>query len=369
MSRNLKKSQIVMLSLHGLGDTLMFLPTIKSVCSAFPNADIRVLTRNKSTKEMLDFAHLGGNVSVDYIGAFDSWRFRLGPFNLLVLLKVIRLNPDIIVSMTRLNNYLMPVLMKLTRSRVTVGESHGWGKHLLTHPVETDLKAHRALRNLSLLSSLEIPLPSKPDLRLFPGKESLHDTVVLMKKLMPKPPKICFAVAPCVTLGQRWRFWPCEYWAKLMEMLTEEFDAACFLLGGPSKEESQIADKIMQNLADGVRVYNLVGQLPIKDTIALISLMDYICGIDCGLLHIAASVDTFIHAIWSITQVEHYPFTEKKQILTVNCPCRKDYPKNISPECLKKPQCLERFLPEAAFESIQSVWASRNSMSKIEQYW
>jgi len=364
-----KNSRIVMLAIHALGDTIMFLPTIKAASRSFPDSDIRILTRNKSVEEMLDFARLPLNVSVDYIGAFNSWRFRLSPFNLLVLLKVIRLKPDIIVSMTRLNNYLTPILMKLVRSKVTIGESHGWGRCLLTHPVETDRKANRVLRNLSLLNALKIPLPSEPDLRLFPDKESLNKAVALVKTFLSRPPKICFALAPCATLGQRWRLWPCRHWARLMEMLTEKFDAACFLLGGSSEEENRIGDEIMQNLPNEVRAYNLVGRLPIKDTIALISLMDYICGIDCGLLHIAASVDTFIHAIWSITQIEHYPFTEKKQIITVDCQCRKDYPKNIRPECRKKPQCLEHLLPEVVFERMKDVWLSRNTMPKIEQYW
>jgi len=370
-----------MLSIHALGDTIMFLPTIREVSRSFSNSKITVLVRNRTIKEMLELAKLPSNVLIYNLDDSNSCRFKLtsvkilgsllrfNRLNFLVLQKFRELKPDITIAMTRLNNRLMPLMLKFSGSKITVGESYGWGRHLLTHPVETDRKAHRVLRNLSLLSSLKIPLPSEPDLKLFPDTENLNSTVALLKTFLSKPPKICFAVAPCVTLGQRWRFWPCEYWAKLVEMLTEKFDAACFLLGGPSEEESRIGDEIMQNLPNGIKVYNLVGRLPTKETIALISLMDYICGIDCGLLHIATSVNTFIHAIWSITQIEHYPFTEKKQIITVDCHCSKDYPENISPECIKRPHCLEHFLPEAAFESIQSVWASRNTMPKIEQYW
>lgn len=379
---NLKKdTQIIMLAIHGLGDTIMFLPTIREVSKSFSNSKITVLVRNKVVKEMLELARLPSNVLIYNLDDSNSWRFKLtcvrtfgsllrfNRLNFLVLKKVIGLKPSVTIAMTKLNNRLTPLMLKFSGSKITVGESHGWGRHLLTHPVETDRKAHRVLQNLSLLEALDIPQPDKPDLRLYPTQDSIRRVVSLIKSVISRPPKISFAVAPCATLGQRWRLWPCEYWAKLITLLNSEFDAACFILGGSSKQDHQIGEEISERLPNRASAYNLVGQLDIKDTIALISVMDCICGIDCGLLHIAAGVGTFIHAIWSVTQIEHYPFTDKKEIITVQCNCKENYPHNIRKECLKKPRCMEHFFPEPVFEQIARVWKTKDNMPKIAQYW
>ena len=99
----------------------------------------------------------------------------------------------------------------------------------------------------------------------------------------------------------------------------------------------------------------MVGRLNIKETIALISVMYLVCGIDCGLLNIAASNGTFVHAIWSATPIEHYPFTDDRQIITVRCLCKEKYLHNIKEGCLKRFQCLEKFFPEAAFGQIAKM--------------
>jgi len=370
-----------MLSIHALGDTIMFLPTIREVSKSFSNSKITVLVRNRTIKEMLELAKLPSNVLIYNLDDSNSWRFKLtsvrifgsllrfNRLNFLVLQKLTELRPDVTIAMTKLNNRLMPLMLKFSGSKITVGESHGWGRYLLTHPVQTDLSAMRVLRNLSLLEAIDIPQPDKPDIRLYPTQDSIRRVVSLIKSVISRPPKISFAVAPCATLGQRWRLWPCEYWAKLIKLLTQEFDSACFILGGSSKKDNQIAEQISERLPDQASAYNLVGQLNIKDTIALMSVMDCICGIDCGLLHIAASVGTFVHAIWSVTQIEHYPFTDKKQIITVQCQCKGNYPHNIKKECLKKARCMEQFLPEPAFEQIAKVWKTKDSKPKIAQYW
>lgn len=371
-----RKEKIVMLSVHGLGDTLMFLPTIRAVSQNFPLSEITVLVRNKSVKKMLETAALPDNVFIEQFRILNDWRFkrtafkplgsllRFNPLNLWVFYKIRVLKPDISIVMTRMNNWLTPLMLKISGSRISVGESHGWGKYLYTNPVEADLKVHRVLRNLSLLKALGIPQADEPDTKLYPSQESVTKVCSLIKKRLGHLPGRYFAVTPCVTLGQRWRLWPCEYWAKLISLLTREFDSTCFILGGPSAEDKQIAEEISRRLADEARAYNLVGQLNIKETIALISVVDCVCGIDCGLLHIAASVDTFVHAIWSATPIEHYPFTDDKQIITVRCQCKENYPHNIRKECLKRPHCLENFSPEAAFEQIAKMWRTSQAQNR-----
>lgn len=377
----MKRERICLLSIHGLGDTLMFLPTIRAVSQNFPLSEITVLVRNKSVKAMLETAALPDNVFIEYFKTLNNWRFkrtafkplgsllRFNPLNLWVLYKIRKLGPDISIAMTKMNNRLTPLMLKVSGSRINVGESHGWGKYLYTNPVETDLKTHRVLRNLSLLKGLNTSQADESDIRLYPSQQSVAKMCSLIKKRLGDLPRKCFAVAPCVTLGQHWRLWPFEYWAKLIRFLTEEFDSACFILGGASKQDHQIGEEISERLPDRTSAYNLVGQLDIKDTIALMSVMDCICGIDCGLLHIAAGVGTFIHAIWSVTQIEHYPFTDNKQIITVQCNCKENYPHNIRKECLKKSRCMEQFLPEPAFEQIAKVWKTKDSRPKIAQYW
>jgi len=376
----MSNDRLVMLSIHALGDTLMFLPTIRAVARHFSRSQVTVLVRNYTVYELLQTADFPDNVMVDYFKSSVSWKFNLTPFkpvgqllrvnpvNLWAFHRLVALSPDVTIVMTKMNQRLTPAIVRLATSRVSVGEAHGWGGRLYTHPVLTDPTEHRVLRNLRLLKPLEVPVPDQPDIGLYPDRESTGMAIRLLRKMLCEPGTRTVAITPCVTLNQPWRLWPCRYWAKLIDLLVERLQADCFILGGPSSEERSIGKDILRNVTKQRRVHNLVGALSIREAIAFISLMDCVCGIDCGLLHIAAAVDTFVYAIWSATPVQHYPFTNNKQIIAVDCQCREDYPRNIRRECLKNPRCLDRFVPEIAFEKIASVWVNRHLGPKVKRY-
>lgn len=347
----------------------MFLPTIRAVSENLPDSEITVLVRNKPVKELLDLAKLPGNVSVEY-PQLNSWRFkqtfnplgnllRLNLLNFWTFHKIRKIKPDVSVAMTKMNPRLTPLMLKISGSKITIGERLGWGQYLYYNSMRTDLSKHRVIRNLSLLKALSISATEQPDINLYPLQKDIKYTAQIINK-ENNGKYIKMAVAPCVTLGQKWRLWPENHWAGLFDSLSEHFNIKFFLLGGLSKEDRQITSKIIKKVKNKNSVSSLAGKLSIKQTAAFISLMDYICGIDCGLLHIAASVGTEIIAIWAATQTDHYPFTDKKHIIQLPCKCRGNYPKSIKKSCRETPECLYNFTAKKAFADISNILTDYN---------
>jgi len=358
--------KIVLLCLHAIGDTIMFLPTIRAVSEYYSESKVIVFVRSYLTQCILETARLKSNVSIMNFAEVDLWRYkrtcvglpsnllRFNPVNFSVLMKLRSLKPDVTIAMSRMHPRLTPLMLKFSRSLITIGESYGWGRTMLTHPVETRQKSHRIYRNLSLLKALNMPIPEKADIRIFPADRDIQEMQMLMCSKTKVNKRSFFAVAPCVTPGQIWRLWPCHFWGDLISQLAEYYDATAFILGGSSDEDHRICNEIKTYIKPGLRVYNLGGKLSIKHTIALIALMDFICGVDCGLLHTAASVGTFINAIWSATPIEHYPFTEKKKIIHLPCQCAGNYPSSLKRSCMSRPECMEKFTPQMAYNAITS---------------
>ena len=355
--------QICLLSMHGLGDLLMFLPTIQSISRYFSDRSVTVFVRNKTSSELLDMAHLNENVKVEYPRRTTSWRFkqtfnplaglrRLNPGNFWVLNRLRSYHPNITLVMTKMNPHLTPLMCLYSRNQMSIGEAVGWGKFFYTHPVRTDFNRHRVYRNLELLKPLSIPMPSKPAIQLYPEPGLLNRPSLTGNW---SDGQIRIAIAPCVTPAQPWRLWPPSHWAGLIDLLYDRMGAVCYLLGSGSKEDRDTTAAIEANLRQPASAVNLCGELTIQQTAAFISRIHLVCGIDCGLLHIAAAVGTRLVAFWAATQTQHYPFTENRKIINLDCKCRGKYPHSVRQSCRQQSECLTAFTDRQAFKEIQEM--------------
>ncbi len=148
-------------------------------------------------------------------------------------------------------------------------------------------------KNEELPSS--IPFPS-----LTVDKENLN----LLKanfKIDPIPPSIC--LCPGAEFGPAKR-WPTEYYSKIAnEYLNKKWQV--ILLG--SANDIYIGEEIKSKINKESGFFNLIGQTKLVDTIDILSYANLVLTNDSGLMHIAASVDTPLVALYGPTSPEFTP--------------------------------------------------------------
>ena len=142
---------------------------------------------------------------------------------------------------------------------------------------------------------LSIPYPS-----LKTDKENL-DLLRVNFKIDLTSPLIC--LCPGAEFGPAKR-WPTKYYSKVAnEYLKKNWQV--ILLG--SMNDVCIGKEIKSNINKESGFFNLIGQTKLVDTIDILSSANLVLTNDSGLMHIAASVDTPLVALYGPTSPEFTP--------------------------------------------------------------
>jgi heptosyltransferase-2 len=107
------------------------------------------------------------------------------------------------------------------------------------------------------------------------------------------------ALAPAAAYGPA-KEWPAARWAALADLLADQDDSECVLVGGPS--EKRKCEEVAQ--LSRVRPLIAAGETSIAQLIALLSLCDAFAGNDSGAMHVAAALDLPTVGIFGSTSPE-----------------------------------------------------------------
>jgi ADP-heptose:LPS heptosyltransferase len=97
------------------------------------------------------------------------------------------------------------------------------------------------------------------------------------------------------------KYWPPDLWAALVREIKQTCNAQVAQLGARAGSYSNTSTDQFQPVPG---VVSLVDQLPLPETIALIAQADLFVGVDSGLLHVAASVQTPAVGLWGPTSAK-----------------------------------------------------------------
>jgi len=152
------------------------------------------------------------------------------------------------------------------------------------------------------------------------------------------------ALCPGAEYGEAKR-WPAEYFAQIANQKLDDFWQV-WLFGGEKDEE---VGKKIQNQTQQ-RCVNLIGKTNLGEAIDLLSLTDFVITNDSGLMHVAASLDKKIIAIYGSSSPKFTPpLSDKVEILQSKLPC--------SP-CFKRTckfghyKCLREIIPEMVLKTL-----------------
>jgi|JI9StandDraft_1071089.scaffolds.fasta_scaffold00425_25 ADP-heptose:LPS heptosyltransferase len=331
MQSNKLPEKILAINFGGIGDEILFLPTLKEVKQLLPKSHVALLLepRSRSVAEVTDL--------VDEVVCFDIKKRPLLPGDYLKLLQLTRAGKyDLVIS----SGSSPMVAMLLFGSGIPVRIGYDAGspvKALLTHPVKLDkeqyagnmyhdlcqglrhyldsLKIGALLRQPDNKGLLQIPQATvKPDSRkrmtevLAEEEYKLQERLSArgsttsggaVKKVLLHPGTSRLAVQKGII-----KHWPGESWLELIrKLLSSETGQPIqiILAGGPDDEE--VMKDLMQALGDEAqRIINFYGKTKsLADLAALIELSDLMVCVDSAPMHIAVGLNKKVVALFGPT--------------------------------------------------------------------
>ncbi|MCQ2957890.1 MAG: glycosyltransferase family 9 protein [Candidatus Gastranaerophilales bacterium] len=284
--------KILLINFGGIGDEILFFPTIKSVKQTYPNAKIYLAleSRSKSAKQLCSYIDevICVNIKSKY-KYFEVLKF---------LFKVWQENFDVVFSSGSSN--LVSVLLFLTGIKQRYGFKAGkLSEKLLTKTIPLNKKQyaasmyhdlikivnHDAVCDIPEIDDVEVPqtYTDKPIILIHPGVSQM-------------------SIAKNIIKG-----WSVKRWAKLIDLLLETKQYKVMLAGGKDDEETieQILLILNATRTDYTDFQNMYGQTKnLKDFISLIKMSSLMVCVDSAPLHMAIATDTPVVAIFGPTNEE-----------------------------------------------------------------
>jgi len=149
------------------------------------------------------------------------------------------------------------------------------------------------------------------------------------------------------------KLWPKEYFAKVIEYLSNVKDAQVLYIGTDFDRNyyNEIESMIQNELK--IKPLNFCGQLNLQESLALIEKSDLLIGNDSGNLHMAASVGTKVIGIYGPMPFDKwYALGEGNILLKSSLPCM---PCGLKKSCPNNKDCLKNISPEIVIKSIDKL--------------
>ena len=293
-----KSPKILFINFGGLGDEILFLPTIQSVKKEFPDSEITLALEERSTgittlTNVIDktlFANIKGK------GKY---------FELLkLLLKIWQSNFDIVISSG--SNKFISIFLFLTFIKKKYGYNTGkLSKFLLTKAIDLNKNQYAARMYHDLakpITNIETEIPF-----LSIKKKPIMENSVLIH---PGVSKVSIQKGMIKTI-------PALEWAKVIEKLSNK-GKRVLLIGGP--DDKDCIDTIT-SIVSPEKFENLYGSTKnLKELAELISSAEMFLCSDSAPLHIAVALGTKTFVIFGSTDDKKL-IPQNKQVTAIKADC------------------------------------------------
>jgi len=291
--KNIKK--IAIIRTDRIGEVLLATPLVKALKSNFPNADISFVT------SLYAKPIISGNEDLSKVIIFDT-----------DIKRSVFLSAIALAGRLRKSSFDMAIILNPHKAlhlatffsgiRCRVGYDRKW-PFLLTHKVKdekAECRMHEVEYNLDLLKAIGISeKPVAPYISPDP-KSSIYISSLFEKLGIVKNKRVVAIHPGSSNPSKRW---PTESFRSLARTLSDNKDVALLLIG--DKSEISLCNSVSKDSGD--RIYNIAGQIGIKELTALLERIDLLITNDNGPMHIAAAVGTKVVAIFQSAAVGSNP--------------------------------------------------------------
>ena len=327
-----KMKKILLIFPYGLGNTVLANGAIKSLRKAFPDASMSSVYMQEPTEELLSIIGLfQGNIYFNENN--HSLKNKMS-----FILDIRKEKFDIVLTFFENKFFLLNFLSFIAGipNRIGFELKNGFSHIFLTHFVKYDYSRSEFENNLELLTFFNIPYEKSITF-------SVEECNVPKHK---KDGKVKIGLHVGKENRQR-PGWLSSNFVELANLIKENYSAEIFIFGGAAEKDREL----YFNEKLGNIVVNLIGELTLKQTIYYISLMDLFISNDTGLMHLAASQEVPLIAIFGPTdKIKSQPILQdqkKLKIISKEVSCQPCYPSNIicnSCKCITDIKVKEVFL-------------------------
>jgi heptosyltransferase-2 len=345
--------KILILALSGIGDALMFTPSLKLIRNKFPQAQIDVLVMFKGVKDIYDRLNLADNVIFfDFMkqGVFKSLKFIFSLRH--------KYNYSINVYPSNRKEYNIIAYLIGAKNRGAVSYLRNNFKEfgfLNTCTVKENDLLHNVEENIKVSEKLfNIKANSIPPLLLNLDKNDLQYADNYFTSNNFNGELVVGIHAGCSLLKNHIkRRWEPEKFAELSKYLINEKNAIVLLFGGNDEDELKkyIFDKVNSNRIFIVKTGNLT------QTAALIKKCKLFISNDSGLMHIAAAVNVMVIPIIGPTSLNYIkPWQCNYEAVTLNLECSPCFIYSPKPlNCKRKDikfKCIKELTVDMAIQVV-----------------
>ena len=301
--------KILINQLKNIGDVLLATTAIALVRKAYPDAWITLMTVPRVAPFYENHPLINEVLPLDYKSKGASLSSMI---NLITEIKKRKF--DVSIS---LDSRLRPLLISFfagipVRIAGDGMDGHGkeWYRFLFTqmYPIRQQLEEHQSesfmkvVRPFLKLSAEETALPTMP----MPSENSKNKIINLLGPQADgqKRKKVLF----CVRGTSDDKNWSPNYFAEIISKTKKTYDPDCFIIG--TAGDFDYAQAIIDQC--DVKVENICGKTEPEDLVALFMYSDLLVSVDTGSVHIAATTDIPIIAIYLVTNpVEWRPLSSR----------------------------------------------------------
>ena len=313
------KMKILVNALSGIGDALMFTPSLKLLKEAYPDSEIHALVMFKAVKDFYE-----RNLNISKVYYFD---FLIEGFiKSLKFVFSLRSKYDISINVYPSNRKEYNVINFLIGAKQRTGvkylrkdfQNFGWLNNLRFleddsfHNVQTNLKLCEKLSDHKLKD--ESPL----DFPLIKTDYDFSSSFQKEKNISNEDLVIGFHPGSAILKNQAKRRWEPQKFAELGSKLIENNKAKILLFGGPNEDElkESIVKQITLPNAYTVSSHNLT------ESAAVMKRCNVFVTNDSSLMHIASALQLKIVAIIGPTNPAYiHPWKSEHKIVSLNLDC------------------------------------------------
>ena len=353
--------RLLVVKLDHIGDFITALPSIRRLKELFPAAKITVL----SGPAAQSFAAY--EPAIDEFIAFEFFHVKSGMGRKEVTdddlrelgAQLAKHRFDLAVDLRKQPD--TRDVLKYSRSRYLAGFDHQAQFNFLDVALEweTDRSLHNKRNHVSddLLNLVEAvgqaSRSHQPSLTIPPvaAAETLARLPDDVRALFDKPVAI---IHPGV--GSAVKQWPLPYFSALIDLLVSRNGLNVILIGSP--DEAELAQEVMDAVADKSAVASLVGKTPLRELPMLLANAVLYVGNDSGPKHIAAAVGVPSIGIHSgvVDTMEWGPVGRSAIALRRNMACSPCYLARVD-DCPRGLACMKGLEPTLVYESAVAMLA------------
>ena len=354
----MKDKKILVISLSGIGNTILFTPFLNSLRENYPETEIDFLALNQGIADVV----LGGNL-INSIFVFSKKPFRI----LKTLWQLRKKHYDYSVIVFPSNKWQFNVLAFLIGAKNRITHKYKCCQlktlsFLQNKKILAVEGIHDVEQNMNLLRIFGInPKKEESKLTFYISEEDKKFAEDFLKENHLENDFLVGTHPGAGGTNKNWqgfsKRWPEENFIELYNKLIEEKNAKILIFGGPEEMELKNRIRHLSNHKENIIIINE----SLKHIAAIIKKCNVFISNDSGLMHIAeASKVPIIGIFGPSNHIRTAPTTLNSQIIRLNLSCSPclEYPFHSTSskiKCNKDFECLRKIKVEDVIDKINEI--------------